>query len=108
MTDDAPSLEELALRQGYVTADQLDECRRVQERVTADGLPCSLDKDKLQPGVWAEFDQPLDKFTSNRGALPPHDTKIVNLYIMAGFVDRTPDITIDAFEVYDPTVPPGK
>jgi serine/threonine-protein kinase len=44
------AFEELALRQGLVTPEQLEECRRVRQNVLAQGLECSLEEVLLKKG----------------------------------------------------------
>jgi len=36
------SIEDAALRQGMITPEQLEECRRIRRNVIAQGLDCDL------------------------------------------------------------------
>jgi tRNA A-37 threonylcarbamoyl transferase component Bud32 len=50
VTESPPSFEELALRQGLITAEQLEECRRLRDKVVADGLACDVEEILLKKG----------------------------------------------------------
>ena len=50
MSETGPSFEDLALQQGLVTPQQVDECRRVREKVAADGLEVSVEEILLKKG----------------------------------------------------------
>jgi serine/threonine-protein kinase len=44
MSETGPTFEEVALRQGLVTPEQVEEARRVREKVAADGLEVSVEE----------------------------------------------------------------
>ncbi|HYF00678.1 MAG TPA: serine/threonine-protein kinase, partial [Planctomycetota bacterium] len=50
MAGDASTIEDLALRQGLLTAAQVEECRRLRDKVAADGLPVELEEIFLKKG----------------------------------------------------------
>jgi len=51
VADAGRAFEELALRQGLITREQLEECRRVRDNVVAQGLECNLEEVLLKKGV---------------------------------------------------------
>ncbi len=50
MSEPAPSFEDLALRQGLVKPEQVEECRRVRQKVAAEGLDVTVEEILLKKG----------------------------------------------------------
>jgi serine/threonine-protein kinase len=78
MASPQPPIEELALRQGLITPDQLAECQRLREKFAADGLEMDLEEILVKKGYLTK-----QQTTTIRGG-PPGNRITIEGYEILG------------------------
>jgi serine/threonine-protein kinase len=78
MAPSQPPIEELALRQGLITPDQLAECQRLREKFAADGLEMDLEEILVKKGYLTK-----QQTTTIRGG-PPGNRITIEGYEILG------------------------